>query len=205
LLDFLADSEAFVRRAALELLCGWTGRTHTLTYLYQLSVSESHHDLFKRRLCKVMDDFDWEVKLRGIRFFASLLFGWLERSGNGSATGGESRSLFFRLEGDRLLFAALDDSQRLVRLEVAHQIRRAQEIISTQSLCEAIGERSRSQGDTEYGYESEIGQLWNRLALVNCERIIQEAKPEEQDDEFLVRHVLHATTGGEKQILDCPF
>jgi hypothetical protein len=131
-----------------------------------------------------MADFDWEVKLRAMRFFISLLIAGIE------GTSATASGLFLDLEGDALLLASVLDNDRLVRLEACTMMR---DIVlrATKGVSPST--------ETLSGFLAKVKSL-------DFDYIASQAQPPQEDDEFLVRHVLEGDKPFAKpNILDCPF
>jgi len=182
---------------------------------------------------RILTDFDWEVKIKGIGFFALLL-----RRLFGIASEVQSNPfahIFCELDGDNLLQEALKDYERLVRIEVAkvlqelstvtgHPLKRKREDKEKEKEKEENTEEPNKKARMGEGSNSDKSEAAPELADAKPEvadhqlrlsqfmtwvrgldlpRIIAEADEIAEEDEFLIRH---AFTGEDaKTVLDCPF
>jgi hypothetical protein len=90
----------FQPRALVDLLRSWLTIDYTLEVLE--TITDRPDEVLKGTLQKAIRDEDWEVKLRGVRFFKELM-----SSPYISVT--LARKLFFTLQADNLLLEAVAD------------------------------------------------------------------------------------------------
>jgi hypothetical protein len=201
-----------------------------------------------------MQDFDWEVKLRGVRVLFALLrlaevdsdasaldqtqrnqhhhqqqptdfqvsrlkrrrLGSTaeEENGDGAEEGAEEErswqttalALFLGLDGDRLLIAALQDYERLVRLEAASLLSPARDAYAKEAAATG-GE----EGDAEEAEEEDrrMALFRQQMREVDLGAIVREAGPrrDDEEDDFLTRHINAPAVDPnvEQPFLDCPF
>ncbi|RIA87613.1 armadillo-type protein [Glomus cerebriforme] len=127
--SMMRDSEAFVRRAVMELMVCFIVERDCGTIL----LDDRNAEIMNPKIIdKIMDDPDFYVRISGCQFLASiwdhceqdrLSYGQKRTKHNKSISGGslligQDSSWFYWLEGDKLLVAAAEDSSRLVRDEV---------------------------------------------------------------------------------------
>ncbi|PKC67932.1 hypothetical protein RhiirA1_155071 [Rhizophagus irregularis] len=131
----MRDSEAFVRRAVMELMTCLIVERECGTIL----LDDRNAEIMNPKIMdKIMDDPDFYVRINGCQFLASvwdhceqdrLNYGQKKTKHNKDISGnslliGQDSSWFYWLDGDKLLVAAAEDSSRLVRSEVLAILKR---------------------------------------------------------------------------------
>ncbi|CAG8643206.1 22383_t:CDS:10 [Rhizophagus irregularis] len=131
----MRDSEAFVRRAVMELMTCLIVERECGTIL----LDDRNAEIMNPNIMdKIMDDPDFYVRINGCQFLASvwdhceqdrLNYGQKKTKHNKDISGnslliGQDSSWFYWLDGDKLLVAAAEDSSRLVRSEVLAILKR---------------------------------------------------------------------------------
>lgn len=98
----LKDTEAFVRRSALEVLVYLVREKHADKILFDLE----HELLDGEAMRRVMEDFDSEVRLRGLKLLEAL-FELMDGYRDGVEEDGSP--WFLDVNGDELVLAAVSD------------------------------------------------------------------------------------------------
>ncbi|CAG8736265.1 17543_t:CDS:2, partial [Funneliformis caledonium] len=147
--SMVKDSEAFVRRAVMELMTCLIDERECGAIL----LNDRNADIMSPEVMdKIMDDPDFYVRINGCKFLISvwdhceqdrLSYGQKRTKHNiylsgGSLLIGKNSSWFYWLDGDKLLVKAAEDPSRLVRGEVLVILKRLklylEEIVATQEL-----------------------------------------------------------------------
>ncbi|KAI7872728.1 armadillo-type protein [Spinellus fusiger] len=199
----LYDDEAFVRRAALDVLtCLIEHRS-----CQGILVSDTLNDkdtLNPFIVSRCMDDPDSEVRVRGCRFLESL---WRlhvheldqqKRLKTEDVRGDSIGNYFYRLKGDVGLLDAPNDAQRIVRAEALITIRR---ILNAEPVSTASGKRL---------LEAEDSVFLEGLASIDLDKLEQMSTPEHLYEETfaidaaMMTHSLEPIHSGEdSNRLDC--
>ncbi|KAJ2074346.1 hypothetical protein GGH13_001384 [Coemansia sp. S155-1] len=178
------DSEAFVKRAALDLVYALgdhavNGRLEGREWMQCLTYS---------KLYQMGDDPDFEVRVRCAKILA-LLARWMHFA---SIAAGD-RAFVVELQADALLLDMCRDSSRYVRrvcLDGLLEMKRCYEIGGGSEVAEADGERSGKRQTVERGEESFYRKLCDidfaRLeSTLTAEHLYQEALDTQVEKEMM--------------------
>ncbi|KAK9707721.1 hypothetical protein K7432_010018 [Basidiobolus ranarum] len=103
----LVDTEAFVRRAVLDLItCLISSRQYTRLFFTSEEAKEPvlNHTL----LTKLLDDCDWEIRVRGVKFLYELwMVCWNEQEYRNKRDTSEPVNWFFEVKADKLFLEAV--------------------------------------------------------------------------------------------------
>ncbi|ORX97784.1 hypothetical protein K493DRAFT_406815 [Basidiobolus meristosporus CBS 931.73] len=168
--DLLCDTEAFVRRAVFDLItCLISSRQYTR--LFFSSEAGEEPILSHGLLMRLLDDCDWEVRVRGVKFLYELwMVSWNEQEYRNKRESSAAVNWFFNVKADELLLATIEDSSRLVRGESLSAIRK---ILKTSAGTGTLQGGKRDIQDTQELAHDQFLEKLRKIDLVRLEESVE--------------------------------
>ncbi|KAI8580037.1 hypothetical protein K450DRAFT_239064 [Umbelopsis ramanniana AG] len=166
------DPEALVRRAVLDAM---SCLIHNQSYENLFDVQ----GLSPSDMSMLMDDTDWEVRLRVCNLLHQL---WKteihirERSKKGHVHEDKQQTHFYELGGDHLLLLSAQDSARLVREKSMEVLKGIQEDLDSEASNTMGGKRALALEENDQAFADAIGEIdFARLAAtISAEHMYEE-------------------------------
>ncbi|KAJ3406903.1 hypothetical protein HDU80_010077 [Chytriomyces hyalinus] len=168
----MQDSEALVRRSAVDLVTALMPRASSINLLLNDSQDSDDKKIGRVKLKHlVIEDSDSEVRLRALRLL-SVLF---EVTCFGSSD--FNRNWFFNVNGDGLILEATKDSSRIVRSESATIV--VKMISVGASIYDGSKKRPRAS------IESPLATFLDQLGAIDVDALVEGSKAEHLYEEAL--------------------